>query len=420
MVFRKGRVWWIVTAQLCVLGIGVAGCNSTPGLKLTGKSKSISTASADEESDEKPENFVQVATSRMSSRLMMIFDREAWAERVAQMQKKAPVDPFVVASQNKPQVEEFDAIVDYTPVRVETVNFDEGAGQWHENVMPLDGGVPEWFSDTEKEPEDATVVSTRPAAEEQVQQTSTRGTVRPTAGSARPTPGEVVPLNRFLKQNDGGSVSVLHGDMIIDSAKLAPRRQSSVRPISHEQDATPVKADVLTPVRRPLATPAWAESDAAPSARANQPISIAPEIPHPAERVSFSKYRARVDRKTMFSGTETQPAAEEQRWSSDENPFAEIENSPVGTIVIGNERPAVPADATPVPVTETSEADSTRVSQVEPPMPLENAIDLALAKRLAEQSDGHPQVSEIGTPLVIGLGLAAVIVGAAMVRAQLA
>lgn len=422
MVFRKGRVWWIVTAQLCVLGMGmgIAGCNSVPGLKLPGKSKIVSTASVDEIPGEQPENFVQTAANRMSNGLMMVFDREAWNERVARMQKKAPVDPFVIASQNKRFDYDFDAVVDYTPVRVQAVNFDEDGGQWHANVVPLNGGVPAWFSDNETEPEDATVVSTRSEVEETVGRSSTRGTVRPTSGSSRSSHAETVPLNRFLKQKEGTSAGITHRDMIIDSSMIAPRRQSSIRPISHEQEVTPAKANVYTPARRPLAAPAWAESDAVPSARANQPVSVAPEIPHPAERVSFSKYRTRMDGGTMFSGSTPESETEGQRWSSEENPFAEIEESPVDTIEIGNERSATPVDATPVPTASTSEVDSASVSEVEPPAPLENMIDLALAKRLADQPDRHPDVSQAGTPLVIGLGLAAVIVGAAMVRSQLA
>lgn len=416
MVLGTRTIRRLCAANLAIVACGLAGCTSGPGIQTADTATSDSVVVVGDDAE--------IATDKPSlgERWRDLFKQPDWMRKLVDKEPAAP-DPFVAAAQARQTQSEF--LIDYTPVHIEPVAYDVDAAKAGEssNVIHLDGRDPGWFAD------DATPVDPgghrrdNPFVDGPVFGSGTQTTQqsdRTTAGShvaaATAPQDEVVSLAAYLSQSAAPAAGVVHRDMIVDSYLVPRTFDRDVRPISAEVTYhQPVGSDG-SPSRRPFGEADWQRSGATPSASANQPVSVQPEIPRPAERVSFSSYRGRSEHAPAFSGRDSYREVEPTPGDSvtAENPFAAVQEEDADSS-------PVPSDADRPSATEASEADHTDV--VEEPAdasPLANAVDLRAAKRLAEQQSRNPTTPKIGTPTIVGLGLVAIAAGAVMIRGQLA
>ena len=420
MVVGTRTIRWLSAANLAIVACGLAGCTSGPGIQTADTAASDSVVVVGDETE--------IATDEPSlgERWRELFKQPDWMRKLVDKEPASP-DPFVAAAQARQKQSEF--LIDYTPVHIEPVAYDVDAAKAGESssVIHLDGQNPGWFAD------DATPVDPsghhrdNPFVDGPVSGSgtqSTQWTDRTTAGSpVAAVEDDVVSLATYLSQSMAPSAGVVHRDMIVDSYLVPQSFDRQVRPISAEVTYhQPVGSDG-SPSRRPFGEPDWNRSGSTPSASANQPVSVQPEIPRPAERVSFSSYRGRSERAPAFSGRESYREVESSPGDSvsPENPFAAVQDEDADST-------RVPSDADQGSSTDASEADlpdnategTSAEAQVTDASPLANAIDLRAAKRLAEQESRNPTTPKIGTPTIVGLGLVAIAAGVVMIRGQLA
>lgn len=437
MVARKSRMMgrW-PAAKALIVACGVAGCTSGPATVQTAdQESSVSTAGAVE-----TQTVAEIEKPTLRERWRYVFKKPVWLERLIEKEQPTPVDPFVVAhAENRERNAE--PLVDYTPVVIRPVTYRETGLDWSNDVIRLDGMTPKWFAD--RTFQDATPVAVEghqrgnPFTDAEASPFTAREpstTVRPTswtdasptddsARTPRPTRSvapdtrqhQTISIQSYLNPQNEIPTGIVHGDMIIDSSLIPSKIGHYIRPVSAEIGVQqPIERQTTLP-RRPFGEPSWEEPQSQPTASANQPVSVTPEIPRPAERVSFSSYRGRADRTPIFSGSDSF-----RHSSTAANPFAavegmsvessqtEIASHPSAPVVAG--RPAIPA----TPAVPVAAVANETIS------PLANALDLSGAKQLAREKSKNPAIPQLGTPLAVGLGFAAVVVGGVMIRGRLA
>lgn len=257
-------------------------------------------------------------------------------------------------------------------------------------------------------------------------------------------------LNRQVSINAARSRPVQNDDMIVESNLLRKRSEwrNEILPSPSEADPTPFP---IAP-RRPFSAPGW--EDPAPAvATANIPIEISPSQPPRAEQVSFPTVSFETNE--FPSPEPTQPPSDEtdEPASADGNPFAtssETSDNPFADLesrefaesakpasIPKTELAAAPfmaptasesLDEAPAPPADTDDEPgpmlvASAVPEKAPLPPAERTTDRVVSpleldeanRIVAEEAKSRPEGTP-STPLAIGLALAAVAVGAVLIR----
>lgn len=255
---------------------------------------------------------------------------------------------------------------------------------------------------------------------------------------AKPVQNATVPLDEFLVGGDRtrgvGPGRLQNEDMIVDSALLPKRSEWRGESAARAEDEP---ANFPITPRRPFTSPEWQAAGAAPAAAsANLPVTLSPTEPIETEPVAVAKVMPAPAELSVPAAVGT--SLTHQAEPEIENPFtvmtvpavaepietAADTQQPVlaaGPLLAPGPPAAAPLMVPAEPaVTGPSLAVTTAAPEV-PPARLAEAtvtaepVDLAEANRLAEREAVRPRAG-LSTPLVVGLALAVVAIGAVMIR----
>lgn len=443
MIARKAkRIGRKPVVAAVIVACGLTGCTSGPGTQTADRE---STTGGTAIADSQPENSAETWT--IAKRWRAMFQRPAWFDSLINKPEPAPADPFVIANAEL-QREESDVLVDYTPVYVQPVDFrmpafhsdrtpvDNASRDGNLNCTPIEAAPVRANSRRRKNPF-ADTTSARPTRQsapdpQAVESRPSRELSYNSARSGHST-ARTFTLSEYLNGSPETAITlprmsgrIIHSDMIVDSAVVNWQFTPAIQTISAERPQN------TPPPRRPFfekdpGQAGWSGSRPHPSVSANIPVSVAPAIPRPAERTSFSSYRLYHDRTPLFMG-EHNP----QGNAAGSFPFSDVEGqSPA--LLSQNLPTAAKSASMDAKLTVPASLDNRAVEAPRPnairhlaqtdsakTRPLATALNLKHAKRLATMQAQNPATHDIRTPVAVGVGLAAVIIGTVMIRGRLA